>query len=212
MRAPGQRGQRERGQHQPAEAARRRHPDERLQVEQHQHQARAGLGAGEGARVRIHPRLHEHRGPRQHEHQQQRENGLQGTAVVEAGGVGGMPGPHQEQRQVQHRHLTQRVQAGVGHQVMGEARNVDHEDQVEEQLQPGSGALLFRGGTGNGRGGQRIRQCCDRRACEDGSRQGISSSPRAQNCWPPSWSASFRSPCAAGRGMVTLMPRAASTW
>ena len=186
MRAPGQRGQRERGQHQPGEAARRRHPDERLQVEQHQHQARAGLGADEGARVRIHPRLHEHRGPPQHEHQQQRENGLQGTAVVEAGGVGGMPGPHQEQRHVQHRHLTQRVQAGVGHQVMGEARNVDHEDQVEEQLQPGSGALLVRGGTGDGRGSQRVSQDRDRRACGDGSRQGISSSPRAQNCWPPS--------------------------
>ena len=156
MRAPGQRRQRERGQHQPAEAARRRHPDERLQIEQHQHQARAGLGAGESGRMRIHPRLHEHRGPRQHEHQQQRENGLQGAAVVEAGGIGGVTGPHQEQRHVQHRHLTQRVQARVGHQVMGEAGDVDHEDQVEEQLQPGSGALLLRGGIADGRGGQRI--------------------------------------------------------
>ena len=40
----------------------------------------------------------------------------------------------------------------MGHQVMGEAGDVDHEDQVEEQLQPGGGTLLFRGS-------QRVSHC-----------------------------------------------------
>ena len=176
MGAPGHRRQRERGQRQPAEAARRRHPDERLQVEQHEHQACTGLGTGEGGRMRIQPRLHEHRRPRQHEHQQQREDGLQDAVVVETGGIGGVAGPHQEDRHVQHRHLPQRLQAGMGHQVMSEAGDVDHKDQVEEQLQPCGEALLFRSGTAGGNAcgtenaGRRCRShsvfhscCCARR-------------------------------------------------
>ena len=144
LRSPGDRRHGEADHEKPREAARGGHADVRLQVEQHQQDARAELRAGEGCGVLVQSGLHVERGARQGEHQQQCEERLQDAAVVEPRGVGGVAGPHQEQRQVQRADLSQGVQVGMGHQVMGQPGDVDDEDQVEEQLQPGRRAALGR--------------------------------------------------------------------
>ena len=135
--SPGDRRHREADDQEPREAACGGYPEVRVQVEQRQHHARRELGAGEGGRLFVHAGLHEHGGAGQREHQEQRQHRLQDAAVVEAGGVGGVSGPHQEQRQVERRDLAQRFRVGMSCQVMREAGDVDDEDQVEEQLEPG---------------------------------------------------------------------------